>query len=209
MKCQALRGKFIVLDGPDGAGKSTQIALLQECLQRQALEVEVVRDPGGTDIGDQIRAILLDPANVAMSVRCESLLYMASRAQLYSEKIAPAMAQGKCVICDRWLSSTYAYQAVAGKIGAEVVLQTAQASLERVWPDLTIIVDLPSDVGLDRVGAERDRMEQKPHDFHQRVRQAFLELAQRGEAPMAVVDAAGSPADVHERIIKEVTDRLT
>ena len=169
MNWEKVQGKFIVLDGPDGCGKSTQVRLLAEALEQTGIETISLRDPGGTNIGEQIRQILLRNDNQAMSVRCEALLYMASRAQLYEESIKPALAEGKCVICDRWLSSTYAYQAVAGKIGVDWLEQLATASLERSWPDLTIIIDVPSEIGLQRVGPAPDRMEEKSADFHQRV----------------------------------------
>ena len=224
---ERLKGSFVVLDGPDGAGKSTQVELLAQVVSAGGVAVEVLRDPGGTAIGESIRRILLDADNQEMSVRCEALLYMASRAQLYHERIAPALAKGACVICDRWVSSTVAYQAVAGKLGTQAVLRMAESGLERTWPDLTVIIDLPSEAGLARVGPVRDRMEQKPGEFHQRVRQAFLELA--AGAPVAreqlaqhgkersdgalemtqsgrvvVVDGTGSREDVHRRVVEAV-----
>lgn len=203
MKWDRLKGKFIVLDGPDGSGKSTQVRLLTGFIRGQGLTCQAVRDPGGTRIGDQIREILLNKDNTEMSVRCEALLFMASRAQLFSEQIQPALEQQKCVICDRWVSSTYAYQAVAGKIGPELVINLADVALERTWPDLTVIVDLPSDLGLKRIGQYPDRMEQKSHDFHQRVRRAFLSLADTRE-DFRVVDGSGSIEEVHEEICEVI-----
>lgn len=205
MKRAALKGKFLVLDGPDGSGKSTQVKLLAEVIANGGAEVELVCDPGGTEIGSQIRRILLDRGNVAMSVYCEMLLYMASRAQLYSERIAPALAAGKCVISDRWVSSTYAYQAVAGEIGNDAVLAVANACLERTWPDLTMIIDLADNVAMDRVGHSRDRMEEKGQRFHSKVREAFLALAKSGKAgAMVVVDGNGSIERVHHRLLEAI-----
>jgi len=228
MKWDRLKGKFIVLDGPDGSGKSTQVQLLTGFIRGQGLTCQAVRDPGGTRIGDQIREILLNKDNIEMSVRCEALLFMASRAQLFSEQIQPALEQQKCVICDRWVSSTYAYQAVAGKIGLELVINLADVALERVWPDLTIIIDVPCDTGLARIGridkngnkpsqkntpapnqgmfefyATSDRMEEKRKDFHQRVRKAFLSLADTRE-DFRVVDGSGSIEEVHEEICEVI-----
>ena len=203
MNWEKLQGKFIVLDGPDGCGKSTQVRLLAEALEQTGIETISLRDPGGTNIGEQIRQILLRNDNQAMSVRCEALLYMASRAQLYEESIKPALAEGKCVICDRWLSSTYAYQAVAGKIGVDWLEQLATASLERSWPDLTIIIDVPSEIGLQRVGPAPDRMEEKSADFHQRVRQAFGDLA-RTRLGFGVIDGSGTVEQVHRRVMELV-----
>ena len=202
MNWAALRGKFIVIDGPDGAGKSTQVKLLSEVMTTNGIEATVVYDPGGTKIGDQVRAILLDNRNAEMSVRCEMLLYMASRAQLYAERIGPALEAGHCVLSDRWVSSTYAYQAVAGKLGCDEMLRVAEAALERTWPDLTVIIDLPSEVGLSRVGATRDRMEDRGESFHRRVREAFLSLAQSGQGgPSLVVSGEGGVQEVHERLL--------
>ena len=199
MAWEALQGKFVVIDGPDGAGKSTQVKLMREFLEGAAVGVVSVRDPGGTPIGEQIRQILLSNANAQMRVACEVLLYMASRAQLWAECIEPALQGGQCVISDRWISSTIAYQAVAGKIGAPKVLQIAEAALERPWPDVTLVLDLPSDVGMARVGAETDRMEGKGAGFHQQVREAFLTLAD-GRLDFRVIDGQGSVAEVHHRL---------
>lgn len=206
MNWEKLQGQFIVLDGPDGCGKSTQVRLLAEAVEQAGIEAISLRDPGGTEIGEQIRQILLCNDNQAMSVRCESLLYMASRAQLYEEKIQPALSAGRCVLCDRWLSSTYAYQAVAGKIGVEWLDQLTAASLERSWPDLTLIIDVPSEIGLERVGSSPDRMEAKSADFHERVRQAFCDLAQVRQG-FGIVDGSGTVQEVHRRVLELVERR--
>jgi len=227
MNWQRLTGRFLVLDGPDGAGKSTQARLLQDDLRQKGLDTLLLRDPGATPIGEQIRGILLDHQNKEMGVRCEALLYMASRAQLYEQAIKPALARGCCVLCDRWVSSTYAYQAVAGKIGPDYVLQLADAALERTWPDLTLIIDLPSDIGLQRAAQRAaapapsdvsldntntskplDRIEQRPGAYHQRVRQAFLHLAQSRE-DFCVIDGGGSVDDVHRRVHEAIQHYVT
>ncbi|MBN1766230.1 MAG: dTMP kinase [Sedimentisphaerales bacterium] len=198
-----MRGKFIVLDGPDGCGKSTQIRLLKDVLKNSGVPVLVVRDPGGTMIGERIRQIILDDHHTEMSIRCEALLFMASRAQLYHQCIGPALKDNMCVICDRWVSSTYAYQAVAGRLGADYVLNLADTALERTWPDLTFIIDLPSDIGLERLGATPDRMEQKPAQFHQQVSTAFVELARRRH-DFRIIDGSGTIQEVHEKIREEI-----
>ena len=201
MAWETLQGKFVVIDGSDGVGKSTQIMLLREFLEGRGLGIVSVRDPGGTPIGEQIRQILLSNINAQMRVACEVLLYMASRAQLWSEWIEPALQAGQCVISDRWVSSTIAYQAVAGKIGAPKVLQIAEAALERTWSDVTLVLDLPIAVGMARVGAETDRMEGKGARFHQQVREAFLALAD-GRSDFRVIDGQGSVEEVHRRLIE-------
>ena len=225
MKWDKLKGKFIVLDGVDGSGKSSQLRLLAEYLLEMGVELIRVRDPGETKIGEQIREVLLDKNNKEMSVRTEVLLYMASRSQLYSEVIDPALKQGKLVLGDRWISSTYAYQAVAGSLGAEIVLKLAEFSLERVWPDLSIIIDLPSKVGMERIGNSRrrngkaddpnqlnfswvkdiDRLEKKSPNYHKKVRKAFLKLAESRE-DFRVVDGSGSIAGVQQAIREVVED---
>ena len=188
-----LAGRFIVIDGPDGAGKSTQLKLLADFLRAGGAAVREVRDPGGTAIGDRIRGILLDRANGEMSVECELMLYMASRAQLAAEVIRPALARGECVLGDRYVSSTIAYQG-AGGVEAQVVRQAARAAVGETWPDLTIVLDLPSEEGLRRAGkgGRHDRMEAKGLAFHRKVRELFL--IQAGEDPnhFAVVDGGGS-----------------
>jgi len=205
MDWQRLKGKFIVIDGPDGCGKSTQVRLLADVIEKQGVDVLTVRDPGGTEISEQIRLILLSNDNKNMSVRCEMLLYMASRAQLYSQCIGPALDSGKCVICDRWVSSTYAYQAVAGRVGAESVLSVAEAALERTWPDFTVIIDMPADVALERIGQSPDRMENKPIKFHQQVAEAFVQLADTHE-DFKIIDGKETIDEVHKQICQTIEE---
>ncbi|MCK4888251.1 MAG: dTMP kinase [Planctomycetes bacterium] len=204
---ELLKGKFIVLDGPDGCGKSTQSKLLRKWAQDNQVETVSFRDPGTTVIGEKIRDILLDPAHKEMNTRCELLLYMAARAQLYSESIAPALNQGKCVILDRWLSSTCAYQGCAGGFGIQKVVKLALDSLERAWPDITIILDIDLEDAKPRLSANLDRMEQKSKDYHEKVRQGFLELAKEMES-FKVVDAADDIDTVHENVMNHIKAAL-
>ena len=204
---ELLKGKFIVLDGPDGCGKSTQSKLLKKWAQDNQIETVSFRDPGTTVIGEKIRDILLDPAHKEMNTRCELLLYMAARAQLYSEYIAPALNQGKCVILDRWLSSTCAYQGCAGGFGIKKVIKLALDSLERAWPDITIILDIDLEAAKPRLSDNLDRMEQKNKDYHEKVRQGFLELAKEMES-FKVVDAADDIDTVHENIMNHIKAAL-
>src|SRR5690349_22733663 len=134
-----LRGKFIVFDGGEGCGKTTQAALLRTKLESQGLEVVLVRDPGTTRIGELIRAILLNPDHDEMGMRCETLLYMAARAQMMIETILPALQAGKVVLCDRFVSSTLAYQLGGDGITADEIRAVAQIALKGRWPDLTLI----------------------------------------------------------------------
>ena len=197
-------GKFIVLDGPDGCGKSTQTKLLTQWIQQQGVETETFRDPGTTAIGEKIRQILLNPEHIAMSTRTELLLYMAARAQLWQEKIAPALNKNKCVILDRWLSSTCAYQGYAGGFGIEKVINIAQDCLERCWPDLTIILDVDLAAAASRLNRQLDRMEQKGDSYHQKVREGFLQLAGK-QKNFAVVDATKDIETVHRKIVELIS----
>jgi dTMP kinase len=200
-------GKFIVLDGPDGCGKSTQAKALAEWLRKQGVDVVTFRDPGTTQIGEDIRKILLNPSHKAMGVRCEMMLYMAARAQLWEEKIKPAIAAGKCVVMDRWLSSTCAYQGHAGGFGVANVIKVAQICLERVWPDLTLVLDVDPTTAGKRMDRELDRMERKGKDYHEKVRQGFLELVTSG-TNVAVIDASKEVGEVHFQVLKLTGERL-
>ena len=197
------QGKFIVLDGPDGCGKSTHAKLLAQWLQEQGVTVSRFRDPGGTAIGEGIRKILLDPEHEEMSTRTELLLYMAARAQLWAEKISPALGENRCVVLDRWLSSTCAYQGCAGGFGMDKVIKIATDCLERVWPDLTIILDVDLKTASQRLKRQLDRMEAKGDGYHQKVREGFLELA-RVQKGFVVVDATGDVEIVHKSVTGEI-----
>ena len=198
-----LGGRFIVLDGPDGCGKSTHSRMLIEWLQGQGVATAGFRDPGATVIGEKIREILLSTAHEAMTTPAEVLLYMAARVQLWAEGIAPALKEGKCVVVDRWLSSTCAYQGYAGGFGVEKVIDIAQDSLERVWPDLTIILDVDLKTATQRLHRELDRMERKGDNYHSRVREGFLKLA-RNRLGFAVVDATADAETVHKEVVQAV-----
>ncbi len=199
---KTLKGRFIVLDGPDGCGKSLQVRLLEQFLKKSQVKVSCFRDPGSTATGEKIRNILLDPAN-HISNRTELLLYMASRAQLWDECIAPELKKKKCVLLDRWLSSTCAYQGFAGGLGIGKVIDIAEHSLQRVWPDLTIILDVDLRTAKTRMKRGLDRMEQKAAAYHNKVRAGFLELAELRD-DIVVIDASVDIDTVHKKIVKTV-----
>jgi dTMP kinase len=197
-----LKGCFIVLDGPDGCGKSTQTVMLAKYLKNQGVRTSVFRDPGSTAVGEKIRKILLDPKN-HISDRAELLLYMASRAQLWQECIAPALKKRNCVLLDRWLSSTCAYQGFAGGLGIAKVIDIAEHSLQKIWPDLTIILDIDLRTAKKRIKRSFDRMEQKNAAYHKKVRTGFLKLAKLRD-DIIVIDGSADKQTVHKRIIQTI-----
>lgn len=205
-----LAGRFIVVDGPDGAGKSTQIHLLAQWLGEQGVPLTQVRDPGGTAIGDRIREILLDKRHGEMAVECELMLYMASRAQLVRQIIRPALAQGRCVLADRYISSTIAYQG-AGGADVDAIRRVADVAVGGLWPDLTIVLDIESEEGLRRAhrGVGHDRMELKGLEFHRKVRQGFAAQAHAQADCFRVVDAAGSVEAVSAHLRQALVEWAT
>jgi dTMP kinase len=198
-----LSGKFIVIDGPDGCGKTTQTKLLVDWLKKQGVVVETFREPGGTAIGEKIRQVLLNPEHIAMSTAAEVMLYMAARVQLWNEKITPALKANKCVILDRWLSSTCAYQGFAGEFTIEKVIKIARDCLERPWPDLTIILDIDLETASQRLKRDLDRMERKGDGYHQKVREGFLELARQQEN-FAIIDGTSDIQTVHKKVLETI-----
>jgi len=196
---EKLAGRFVVIDGPDGAGKSTQVKRLADWLRSQGLAVQVARDPGGTPIGEKVRAILLDRTHDEMVVPCELMLYMACRAQLVAQVIRPALGRGECVLCDRYVSSTVAYQG-AGGAEASDVREVGRVAVGGLWPDLTVILDLAAQTGLGRLAKAKDRVESKDFAYHSRVREIFLQQAKEDPERWAVVEAAGTVEDVQARL---------
>lgn len=198
-----LTGDFLALDGPDGCGKSTQVKLLVDWLTKQQVDAVSFREPGATAIGEKIRDILLNPEHKGMDTATEVMLYMAARVQLWNEKIAPALKQKKCVVVDRWLSSTCAYQGHAGGFGMDKVIKLATDCLERPWPDLTIILDVDSVTAATRLKSNLDRMEQKGDSYHKKVRDGFLKLAKQ-QKNFVVVNAVYNIEAVHKKVIETI-----
>jgi dTMP kinase len=203
-----IAGKFIVFDGPDGSGKSTQFQRFAAHCRAQRLAVCEVREPGGTAIGEQIRSILLDPANIEMSLRCEMMLYMASRAQLIEQTIRPALQRNELVLADRFISSTLAYQGTAGGMTAEEILAVGRVAIGSLWPDLTVIFDVDEQVAASRLNPLLDRMELKGIEFHRRVRQGFLAQAQSEPDRHLVIDASSNADAVFESLLVGLQGRL-
>lgn len=208
---EKLTGKFIVLDGPDGSGKSTQLAMLAGTLTEAGTDVETVRDPGGTLVGDRIREILLDPASGEIAPECETMLFMASRAQLMAERVRPALAAGRTVLCDRFVSSTLAYQGATG-VAAETIVSVADVAIGGCWPDVTVVMDLSAAAGLARIGDadQHDRMEAKGLEYHEKVRRGFLSLIDGDVYPRPVVrvDADQDRDAVFADLVATLTEAL-
>ncbi len=191
---------FFSLDGPDGAGKTTQLARFVAWLEGLGHEVVACRDPGSTWLGDQLRQILLNPSSGAIGSRSEMLLYMAARAQLVEEVIRPAMDRGKTVVSDRFLLANVAYQGWAGGLAPETLWEVGRVATGGLLPDLTLVLDLPPEAAAGRLQRSLDRMEARGPDFRRRVREGFLAEARRHPASIAVIDARGSEDEVAARI---------
>lgn len=203
-----LAGRFIVFDGPDGSGKSTQLARFTAFCESHGTIPEVVRDPGGTPIGEAVRGVLLDPRYDEMGLRCEMLLYMASRAQLMAERIRPALAAGGFVLADRFISSTLAYQGTAGGLAPEEILAVGRVTTGGCEPDLVVIFDVDEKTATARLPAELDRMERKGEAFHRRVRQGYLAQADRDPEHHLVVDGTLDEDSVFAALIEGLGRRF-
>lgn len=203
-----LAGRFIVFDGPDGSGKSTQFRRFSRFVQERGLDVCEVREPGGTSIGEHIRQVLLDPANDAMDLRCEMLLYMASRAQLMAERIGPALEAGACVLADRFISSTLAYQGAAGGMPMKDILDVGRVALGEHWPDLVVVFDVDEATAAKRLNPLLDRMEQKGADYHRCVRQGYLEQAKADPNRYVVIDARADVEEVFGRLCRQLAMKV-
>lgn len=203
---------FISLDGLDGTGKSTQCRLLQERLRRLGLSVTACVDPGGTELGARIREILLHGRQASMSMRCEALLFMASRAELVTQMIEPALARGEIVVCDRYLLANVVYQGHAGGLDVDDLWRIGNFSTFGIEPDLTIILDVPVETARIRLaGGERkaaDRVESRGDDYFQRVRNGFLTEAARRPDRVRVIDAGSTLDVVQERLFSTVAEIL-
>jgi len=221
-------GKFMVLDGPDGCGKTVQLELLYTHLKNEGVPVVQTNDPGGTKIGNQISRLLKYDAQGVMDVHTEVMLFMASRAQLVSEIIKPSLEAGKTVLCDRFISSTCAYQGSSG-YPVEKVIELGKLAVGDVWPDLTIVIDIPAEEGLERTGRKPrqktkvnhkdanqsylfknvvvDRFDSRPLEYHRKVRKGFLKLAQYYPGIVKIVDGSqGDIETVHKKILQLISE---
>jgi len=198
----SMQGKFITLEGGEGAGKSTNISFIQDYLQQRDIEVVLTREPGGTALSEQIREILLDHKQDNMNSDTELLLMFAARAQHLAEVIRPALQAGRWVICDRFTDATYAYQGGGRGIATARIAQLEQWVQGELRPDMTLIFDLPVQTGLERAGnrSSPDRFEQEDLAFFERVRATYLQRAAQHPARYAVIDANQALVQVQQQI---------
>ncbi len=210
-------GRFITFEGPDGCGKSTQLALLAKALRRRAIEVVTTREPGGTPIGGRIRSILLDSRTSGLTPLAEMALMFSDRAQHIEQVILPAIKQGSYVLCDRYTDSSEAYQGHGRGLGSETVLAMHKLLCRDLWPDLTILLQTELEASIDRARhrnqqqrdhRDEDRFEQEGLEFHRRVAEGFSQIARRDPQRVKVVPASGTVDTTHKKIMRILEERF-
>ena len=198
-----MKGKFITFEGPEGVGKSHQIKRLEQYLTEKNIKYYFTREPGGTAISEQIRKIILDKNNAEMCDECEALLYASARAQLIKEEILPRLERGELVFCDRYIDSSYAYQAYARGLGYDYIKSINSYAVENCMPDYTIFLNLTPEQAFKRKGGvdASDRLELSGMDFHKKVYEGYLAVAEKEHDRFLVIDASGERDQTHQRII--------
>lgn len=203
-------GVFITLEGPEGSGKSTIIKLLEGYFNEKGIDYVSTREPGGINIAEQIRNVILDKNNTAMDGRTEALLYAASRRQHMFEKVIPALKSGKVVICDRFVDSSLAYQGYARGLGIDEVMKINEFAIEGYMPNLTLYLDIKPEIGLDRIAKNKDRevnrLDLEKLDFHKRVREGYLILLEKYPDRIKKINAERSIEVVFGQI-KDILDK--
>ncbi|WP_290760112.1 dTMP kinase [Anaerostipes sp.] len=204
-------GIFITMEGPDGAGKSTQIDLLRGYLLERGYDIIVCREPGGTVISEAIREVILNKDYKNMGHMTELLLYAAARAQLVEEVIQPALEEGKVVICDRFIESSAVYQGIARGMGVDLVYEINQFAVGSTMPDITILLDIDAETGIGRKKqqAELDRMESEKLEFHKKVVEGYRLLAERDKNRMVKIDGTNPIEEIHRQIKEAVNNTLS
>ncbi len=197
---------FIVLEGMDGAGKTTQFNLLKEHLEKEGMDIVVTREPGGTQVCEKIRNVILDKNNMGMNPMCEALLYAASRAEHVDKVIKPALEEGKTVLCDRYVDSSIAYQGYGRQLGADNIAMINAGAIDGIKPDITIYLMLSPESVHERLnasGKDHDRLEREGVEFFARVHKGFIELAEKNDKSL-LIDASDTIANIASEISKAV-----
>lgn len=204
-----MKGKFITFEGCEGVGKSRQIKMLAEYLDKAGIDYYLTREPGGSVISEQIRSIILDGKNDKMTDACEALLYAAARAQLLEEKIKPLLDGGKLVICDRYVDSSLAYQGYARGLGEEFIENINHFAVKNFMPDVTLFLDLsPEKAFMRKGGADaNDRVELSGKEFHDKVYKGYLSLSEKYGDRIVRIDASGERQQTHEKIISALKSK--
>lgn len=204
-----MKGKFITFEGCEGVGKSRQIHLVEEYLKNNNIGYFLTREPGGTGVSEQIRSVILDGRNTSMTDECEALLYAAARVQLLKEEIAPRLANGELVLCDRYIDSSFAYQGYARGLGVDFVEKINDYAVKNFMPDYTIFLSLTPEEAFKRKGGvdKNDRLELSGIEFHNKVYQGYLDLAQKYPERFLVIDASGSRDETHAKVINALKDK--
>lgn len=204
-----MKGKLITFEGCEGSGKSTQVRLLKEYLEKENIPYFMTREPGGTSISEKIRSIILDKDNTEMTDECEALLYASSRCQLLKEKVLPALKDGKIVIIDRYYDSSFAYQAYARGLGYDFVAKANSFAINNAVPDVTVFFDIdPYHAFIRKGGADSsDRLELAGIEFHNKVYAGYKALIEKLPERVFSVDAHGSVEEIHARVLKLLRDK--
>lgn len=209
-----MKGIFITIEGPDGAGKTSVIKeLIPMLVKTVQQEIVATREPGGSRIAEEIRELILNPENTEMDIRTEALLYAAGRRQHLIEKIIPALEAGKVVICDRFVDSSLAYQGVARGIGVSEVAKINQFATENLSPDLTLYLDIEAHLGLERINQNKenrqfDRLDQETLEFHEKVRSAYLDIAKEQSERVVQIDASQELEKVVEECYQTIIKKI-
>ncbi|MBL8014157.1 MAG: dTMP kinase [Candidatus Omnitrophica bacterium] len=201
------KAKFITLEGSEGSGKSTQSALIVDYLKSKGQDVIALREPGGVKISEAIRNLLLDVKNDAMGQECETLLYMAARAQVVKEIIAPALQAGKTIVCDRFLDSTFVYQGFGHGLDLKFIQSLGTFVTQGIVPDLTVLFDIEVKEGLSRTNAKKDRIELRPLEYHEKVRQGYLSLAAQNPNRIKLIRVDAPKEEIFKRV-KDCIDQV-
>ncbi|MBT2684363.1 dTMP kinase [Bacillus sp. ISL-37] len=206
------KGIFITIEGPDGSGKTTILQMLTQNLEREGYAVVATREPGGIEIAEQIRKVILDPGNTAMDPRTEALLYAAARRQHLSEKVKPALKAGKVVLCDRFVDSSLAYQGHARGLGIDEVYSINEFAIENMMPAMTLYFDVAPEIGLERInknkGREVNRLDMEKLEFHQKVREGYMIIAERFPDRIAKIDASKELDAVYKQAEAKIKELL-